>query len=62
MKQYLVTLFDTRSTQENPVKPETLVISESQLSDWIPQIVDANHFIQLGLINTVDSLVDSCDD
>lgn len=60
---YLVTVFDSRSTNENPVEPRTMVILPSQLSSCLDAVVDKYHHCIVAHIDNFVSDVEAshCD-
>lgn len=51
MKLFIVTIFDTTSTQENPVKPEQIVVNEESLSEIVKSYVDKTHYVMVASID-----------
>ncbi|UPW42030.1 hypothetical protein [Dipodfec virus RodF1_16] len=56
---YVVTLFDSRSTQENPIKPITAVVDSKGLSEVLSKAVDEHHYIVVNLANDINSILTS---
>lgn len=50
---YLVNLVDTRSTQEKPIAPKTIVVSSEVICDWLSSNIDANHYCVLACVDSV---------
>lgn len=50
-----VTLFDVRSTQENPIKPQTIVCDATEILSIIDDYVDNNHTMLISQVQTTFS-------
>lgn len=53
---YLVTVFDVRSTQENPIKPRVIAVNSLQLDAFLSKNVTPDTYC---MVSHVDS---DCDD
>lgn len=51
MKFFIVTIFDSTSTQENPVKPVQVVVNSVSLSDAVADYVDETHYVMVASID-----------
>lgn len=51
MKFYILTIFDTTSTQENPIKPVQIVVDSVSLSTTIADHVDETHYVIVASID-----------
>lgn len=51
-----VTLFDVRSTQENPIKPQTIVCEPTEILSIIDEYVDKNHTMLISQVQTTFSI------
>lgn len=49
---YIVTIFDSTSTKENPIAPINTVVTDEKLAEFIKDKVDENHSM---MIATIDS-------
>lgn len=49
---YIVTIFDLTATKENPIAPETKIVSSSKIADFVNEVVDENHSITIAVIDT----------
>ncbi|UPW41418.1 hypothetical protein [Dipodfec virus UA06Rod_4] len=54
---YVVTLFDARSTQENPVKPITAIVDNDGLFKVINDAIDEHHYLVINLANDINSIL-----
>lgn len=48
---YLVTIFDTEASAENPVKPRSVVVESSNMSLFLGRTVDATHYVAISIID-----------
>lgn len=51
MKFFIITIFDTTSTQENPVKPIQIVVDPQSLSTTVADHVDETHYVMVAPID-----------
>lgn len=51
MKFFIVTIFDSTSTQENPVKPIQIVVDSNSLFTTVADHVDETHYVMVASIN-----------
>lgn len=51
MKFFIVTIFDTTSTQENPIKPIQIVVDSNSLSSTVVDYVDETHYVMVASID-----------
>lgn len=51
MKLYIITVFDTTSTQEKPIKPVQIVVDSKSLSTSVASHVDETHYVMVGSID-----------
>lgn len=51
MKLFIVTIFDSTSTQENPVKPIQIVVNQDSLSTAVTDSVDETHYVMVSSID-----------
>lgn len=51
MKLFIVTIFDSTSTQENPVKPIQIVVNQDSLSAAVTDSVDETHYVMVSSID-----------
>lgn len=51
MKFFIVTIFDLTSTQENPVKPVSIVVDSISLSTAVTDHVDETHYVMVASID-----------
>ncbi len=49
---YLVTIFDSRASQENPVKPRTVVVPSLGVSAFLASVIDADHYCMIGSVES----------
>ena len=49
---YIVTIFDSTSTKENPIAPVNCVVTSEKLSEFINDKVDENHSIMIAPIDS----------
>ncbi len=47
-----ITLIDVRSTQENPIKPKTIVVELSEVASIVNNYLDENHTIIISQVQT----------
>lgn len=47
-----ITLIDVRSTQENPIKPKTIVVELSEVASIVNNYLDENHTIVISQVQT----------
>lgn len=55
MKTYLVTVFDKRSTHENPVEPRQVVVNSSEFDSFLIKTLDAYHYCLVSSVETPSS-------
>lgn len=51
MKFFIVTIFDSTSTQENLVKPIQIVVDSKSLSTAVTDHVDETHYVMVASID-----------
>lgn len=51
MKLFIVTIFDSTSTQENPIKPTQVVVNQDSLSATVVDHVDETHYV---IVSSID--------
>lgn len=51
MKFFILTIFDSTSTQENPVKPIQIVVDSKSLSTVVTDHVDETHYVMIATID-----------
>lgn len=50
MKSYLCTVIDSTSSNDNPVKPVQMVVSETSVADFVNSNVDETHYVIIGYV------------
>lgn len=53
---FVATVFNVKSTRENPVQPISAVVPESDLARFVSKYVDDEHYVVFNYIKTSDNL------
>lgn len=56
---YLVTIFETEPSKENPSKPVQLMVHQNQISEFVINYVDGAHYCVVGSVPSYQPLATS---